>query len=64
VTTRPNRDTIRAEARREDGSLAGEGTYVLTDDGHTLTAATTGFDSQLRPFTMQTVWDRAGTDEG
>ena len=58
VTTRPNRNTIRAEAKREDGSLAGEGTYAVADDGQTMTATTKGFDSQLRPFTMQTVWDR------
>jgi hypothetical protein len=58
VTTRPNRNTIRAEAKREDGSLAGEGTYTVADDGQTMTATTKGFDSQLRPFTQQTVWDR------
>jgi hypothetical protein len=58
VTTRPNGNTIRAEAKREDGSLAGEGTYVVADDGKTLMATTKGFDSQLRPFTQQTVWDR------
>lgn len=58
VTTRPNRNTIRAEAKREDGSLAGEGTYAVADDGQTMTATTKGFDSQLRPFTMETVWDR------
>jgi hypothetical protein len=59
VTTRPNPNTIRAEARRDDGSLAGEGTYVVADDGQTMTATTKGFDSQLRQFTMKTVWDRA-----
>jgi hypothetical protein len=58
VTTRANRTTIRAEAKREDGSLAGEGTYAVADDGRTMTATTKGFDSQLRPFTQQTVWDR------
>lgn len=58
VTTRPNASTIRAEARREDGSLAGEGTYVVADDGRTMTATTKGIDSQLRPFAMQTVWHR------
>jgi hypothetical protein len=58
VTTRPSRNTIRAEATREDGSLAGEGTYVVADDGQTMTATTKGFDSQLRPFTMQTLWNR------
>jgi hypothetical protein len=59
VTTRPKPTTIRAEAKREDGSLAGEGTYLVAEDRQTMTAMTTGFDSQLRPFTMRTVWDRA-----
>ena len=59
VTIRPGTKTIRAEAVREDGSLAGEGTYVVAADGNTMTATTGGFDSQLRPFTMRTVWDRA-----
>lgn len=59
VTTRPNPNTIRAEAKREDGSLAGEGTYVVATDGTTMIASTRGSDSQLRPFTMKTVWDRA-----
>src|SRR5262245_18726023 len=59
VTTRPNPNTIRAEAKRDDGSTAGEGTYVVADDGTTMIATTKGFDSQLRTFTMRTVWDRA-----
>jgi hypothetical protein len=59
VTTRPNPNTIRAEAKRQDGSLAGEGTYAVADDGQTMTATTKGVDSQLRAFTQQTVWDRA-----
>jgi len=59
VTTRPNPNTIRTEAKREDGSLAGEGTYVVAADGRTMMASTRGFDSQLRQFTMKTMWDRA-----
>ena len=59
VTTRPDPNTIRAEARREDGSLAGEGTYVVAADRRTMMASTRGFDSQLRQFTMKTMWDRA-----
>ena len=58
VTTRPDPHTIRAEVRREDGSVAGEGTYVVGADGKTMTATTSGFDSQLRQFTTRTVWDR------
>ena len=58
VTTRPAANTIRAEARREDGSLAGEGTYVVAEDGKSMTATTAGFDTQLRRFSLRTVWDR------
>ena len=58
VTTRPDQHTLRAEARREDGSVAGEGSYVVSDDGATMTAITSGFDSQLRRFEMRTAWDR------
>ena len=58
ITTRPTPNTIRAEARREDGTLAGEGTYVVAADGLSLTATTAGFDTQLRRFETQTVWER------
>jgi hypothetical protein len=59
VTTRSGRNAIRAEVKREDGSIAGEGSCVAADDGKTMTATTSGFDSQLRRFEMRTVWDRA-----
>lgn len=58
ITSRPDPHTIRAEAKREDGSLAGQGTYAIIEDGRTMLATTSGFDSQLRAFTMRTVWDR------
>lgn len=58
ATTRPEPNVIRAEARREDGTTVGEGTYVVAIDGQSLTATTAGFDTQLRRFEMRTVWDR------
>ena len=58
VTTRPDPHTLRAECRREDGSLVGEGSYVVSEDGASLTATTAGFDTQLRRFEQKTVWDR------
>jgi hypothetical protein len=58
VTSRPDTRTIRAEARREDGSIAGEGTYVVSEDGASLTATAAGFDTQLRRFETRTVWER------
>ena len=58
LTTRPDPCTIRAECRREDGSLVGEGTYVVSADGKSLTATTAGFDTQLRRFETTTVWEK------
>jgi hypothetical protein len=58
VTTRPDARAIRAEVRRADGSIAGEGTYVVDEHGASMTATTAGFDSQLRRFETRTVWDR------
>ena len=59
VTTTPNPYTLVSQVRRQDGSLVGEGQYVVADDGRTLTATTSGFDTQLRQFKIQTAWDRA-----
>ena len=59
ISTRVDPDTVRSEVRREDGSLAGGGTYALSVDGTTLTITNFGFDSQLREFKQKTVWDRA-----
>jgi hypothetical protein len=58
VTSRPDPHTLLAQAKREDGSVAGEGRYVVAPDGATMTATTAGFDSQLRRFELRTVWDR------
>ena len=58
VTTRVDPNTLRAEAKREDGSTAGEGTYSVSEDGLSMTATTAGFDTQLRRFEMKTVWER------
>lgn len=58
VYTRPDANTIRAEVRREDGSIAGGGLYVVSADGKSLTAETFGYDTQLRQFKQLTVWGR------
>jgi hypothetical protein len=58
VTSRPESHTLMAQAKREDGSIAGEGRYVVAPDGATMTATTAGFDTQLRRFETRTVWDR------
>jgi serine/threonine protein kinase len=58
VASRPDPQTIHTEARREDGSIVGGATLIVSADGRVLTATNFGFDSQLREFKQQTVWDR------
>lgn len=58
VVTRPDPNTLIAEVRREDGSVVGGGTYVVSPDGRSLTATNFGYDTQLRQFQQKTVWDR------
>ena len=53
-----NPHTIRGEVRREDGTIAGEGKYVVSPDGKSLTATTAGFDTQLRRFETKTFWEK------
>jgi hypothetical protein len=60
TSTRPDANTIHSALRREDGSIAGQGTYSVSADGRSLTAITAGFDSQLRQFEQRTSWDRTG----
>jgi len=59
VTTLPAPRTLHTEARREDGSVAGGGTMIVSADGRSLTATNFGVDSQLREFRQETVWERA-----
>jgi hypothetical protein len=58
ITTRPDAHTLASEVRREDGSVVGGGSYVISPDGQTMTATNFGYDTQLRQFQQQTVWDR------
>jgi hypothetical protein len=59
VSTRPTPNALHGEVRRQDGSIVGEGDYVVSADGRSMTATATGFDAQLRRFQVTTVWDRA-----
>ena len=57
VSTRPDANTIQAAARSGDRVL-GEGSYVVSADGATLTATVRGVDAQQRPLQTTVVWDR------
>jgi hypothetical protein len=50
--------TLIGEVRREDGTVVGGGTMVVSADGKSLTATNFGYDTQLRQFKQQTLWDR------
>jgi hypothetical protein len=58
TTTRVDARTLHGKVTREDGSVVGEGTYAVSDDGRWMTATTAGFDTQLRRFEMKTAWER------
>jgi hypothetical protein len=58
TSTHPDERTLHTDVRREDGSIAGQGTYAVSEDGHSLMATTAGFDSQLRRFEQRTSWDK------
>jgi len=57
-TVTPDPHTLRTECRRENGTMVGAGTYVVSEDERSLTATTSGWDTQLREFKQTTVWDR------
>jgi hypothetical protein len=58
TATRPDARTLKSDLRREDGSIAGQGTYAVSADGRSMTAITMGFDTQLHQFEQRTSWDR------
>jgi hypothetical protein len=58
IVTRPDANTLVSEVRREDGSVVGGGTYVVSSEGTSLTVTNFGYDTQLRQFQQKTVWDR------
>jgi hypothetical protein len=56
--TRVDANTLAQEAKREDGSIVGGATKIVSGDGKSMTIDNFGYDSQLRQFKMRTVWDR------
>ena len=58
TSMRPDERTLHTDCRREDGSIAGQATYAVSEDGQSLMATTAGFDSQLRRFEQRTSWDK------
>ena len=56
--TRADANTLTGEARREDGSVVGGVTKIVSADGKSMTIDNFGYDAQLRQFKMRTVWDR------
>lgn len=57
VAFRATTNEIRVEAKNA-GQVVGKGSYVVSEDGTTLTATTVGRDAQQRTFQTVVVWDR------
>jgi len=57
-TTLQDVKTLASEARREDGSVVGGATKIVSPDGKSMTIDNFGYDSQLRQFKMRTIWDK------
>jgi hypothetical protein len=57
TATQPDGNTIRVVSRRGD-QVVGEGSYVVSADGGSLTATMRGIDAQQRAFQTTIVWER------
>ena len=57
VATQPDPNTIHVSSRRGE-QVVGEGSYVVSPDGKSLTATVRGIDAQNRAFQTVVVWDR------
>lgn len=57
VTTWSGTHVLESEAKK-DGRSLGKGTYVVSDDGRTLTATIAGWDASGAPFDQMIVFDR------
>jgi hypothetical protein len=58
TASQPDMNTMIGEARREDGSVVGGSTTVVSADGRSKTVTNFGYDSQLRQFKQRTVWEK------
>jgi hypothetical protein len=58
TVTQPDANTMIGEARREDGSVVGGSTTIVSADGKSKTVTNFGYESQLRQFKQRTVWER------
>jgi hypothetical protein len=58
VATKRDANTMTSQVTREDGTVVGGGTTVVSKDGQSKTVTNFGYDTQLRQFKLKTVWDR------
>lgn len=57
IVHHPDANTILVQAKHAD-RVVGEGSYVVSADGSTLTASVSGIDAQRKPFQTIAIWDR------
>jgi len=58
IASIPEPRTMTQEARREDGTIVGGITTVVSADGNAKTVSNFGYDLQLRQFRLRTLWER------
>jgi hypothetical protein len=57
VVSRPAPNTIEVESKNV-GGLVGTASYVVSEDGETLTTSVASIDARQRPFQTVLVWER------
>jgi len=54
---RPSPNVLEVESKSV-GGMVGKASYVVSEDGDTLTSSVSSIDAQQRPFQVVLVWER------
>ena len=57
AVTRPSRNVLEVESKNV-GGIVGKASYVVSEDGETLTTSVSSIDARQRPFQTVLVWER------
>lgn len=57
AVSRPSPNVLKVESRNV-GGIVGKASYVVSEDGETLTSSVSSIDAQQRPFQVVLVWER------
>jgi len=57
AVSRPSPNVLEVESKNV-GGIVGKASYVVSEDGETLTTSVSSIDAQQRPFQVVLVWER------